>query len=314
MPATTESKTAAAPAELVVTRRFAAPRALVFRAWSSAEHIKRWFSPEGCSTPEAEVDFRPGGVFAVSMKLPDGQQSWSRGHFDEVVPTERLAFSSSVTFGDSAPLFTAKTVVTFAEDGDGTLMTVRQHYEIHDRRFADVTQGANEGWRTTLDKLEREVAHLKAGGGRSVVHGSFTIERSYAAAPATVYRALADKAAKARWFEGGEGWEMVERQMDVRPGGRERLKGRWTSGTVTTFDAIYLDVVPDTRLVYAYEMHMDERKISVSLATIEIEPAGSGTRLVLTEQGAFLAGYDDAGSRERGTALLLDRLGAALKA
>jgi uncharacterized protein YndB with AHSA1/START domain len=102
--------------------------------------------------------------------------------------------------------------------------------------------------------------------------------------------------------------------MDVRPGGRERLKGRWTSGTVTTFDAIYLDVVPDTRLVYAYEMHMDERKISVSLATIEIEPAGSGTRLVLTEQGAFLDGYDDAGSRERGTALLLDRLGAALKA
>jgi uncharacterized protein YndB with AHSA1/START domain len=164
MPAETESKTAAAPAELVVTRRFAAPRALVFRAWSSAEHIKHWFSPEGCSVPEAEIEFRAGGVFAVCMKLPDGQQSWSRGRFDEVVPTERLAFTSSVTFGDSAPLFSAKTIVTFADDGDGTLMTVRQRYEVHDPRFTDVVQGANEGWRTTLDKLEREVQRIAAGG------------------------------------------------------------------------------------------------------------------------------------------------------
>jgi uncharacterized protein YndB with AHSA1/START domain len=164
MAGASEPKAAATPPELVVTRRFAAPRALVFRARSSAEHIKRWFSPEGFTTPEAEIDFRPGGVFAVAMKGPDGQQSWSRGHFDEVVPTERLAFSGSVTFGDSEPLFSAKTVVTFADDGDGTLMTVRQRYEVHDPRFADVTQGANEGWRTTLDKLEREVQRIQQGG------------------------------------------------------------------------------------------------------------------------------------------------------
>ncbi|HVV94384.1 MAG TPA: SRPBCC domain-containing protein [Hyphomicrobiales bacterium] len=159
----TEPK-AAAPTELVVTRRFAAPRELVFKAWSSAEHIKRWFSPEDCTTPAAEIDFRVGGVFAVCMRLPDGVESWSRGRFDEIVAPERLAFTSTVTFGDSAPLFTAHTSVAFAQDGDGTRMTVRQRYDIHDARFADVTQGANEGWRTTLDKLEREVARIKAGG------------------------------------------------------------------------------------------------------------------------------------------------------
>jgi hypothetical protein len=60
-------------------------------------------------------------------------------------------------------------------------------------------------------------------------------------------------------------------------------------------------------------MYMDERKISVSLATFELKAAGSGTRLILTEQGAFLDGYDDAGSRERGTNGLLDALGASLK-
>ena len=62
--------------------------------------------------------------------------------------------------------------------------------------------------------------------------------------------------------------------MDVRVGGRERLKGRWQSGMVTTFDAIYQDVVPNERLVYCYQMFLDDRKISVSLATLQLEPAG----------------------------------------
>jgi len=101
--------------------------------------------------------------------------------------------------------------------------------------------------------------------------------------------------------------------MDVRPGGRERLKGRWDSGVVSSFEAVYHDVLPDERLVYAYEMHLDERKISVSLTTFELKPAGAGTRLVMTEQGAFLDGYDDAGSRERGSKFLLDALGNSLK-
>ena len=91
------------------------------------------------------------------------------------------------------------------------------------------------------------------------------------------------------------------------------MKGRWETGVVSTFDAVYHDVVADERIVYAYEMHLDDRKISVSLATLELKPAGSNTHLVMTEQGAFLDGYDDAGSREHGSNLLLDALGNSLK-
>jgi uncharacterized protein YndB with AHSA1/START domain len=101
--------------------------------------------------------------------------------------------------------------------------------------------------------------------------------------------------------------------MDVRPGGREHLQGRWDSGMVSTFDAVYFDVIPNERIVYTYEMHLDERKISVSLATIELREDGAGTILVLNEHGAFLDGYDDAGSRERGTNFLMDALGASLQ-
>ena len=166
--------------------------------------------------------------------------------------------------GDSQK-FTAHTTVTFEIDGAGTRMTVRQIYDIHDEAFLFAVEGAPEGWRTTLDKLEREVARIQSSQGRSIVHATFSLQRVYDASPAQVFRALSDKAAKARWFEGGDGYTSLEREMDVRPGGRERLKGRWASGMVSTFDAVYFDVVPDERLVYAYEMHLDDRKISVSL-------------------------------------------------
>ena len=76
---------------------------------------------------------------------------------------------------------------------------------------------------------------------------------------------------------------------------------------------IYQDIVENQRIIYAYDMHIDDRRISVSLATIELKPEGSGTRLIFTEQGAFLDGYDDPGDRERGTRLLLDALGRSLE-
>jgi uncharacterized protein YndB with AHSA1/START domain len=101
--------------------------------------------------------------------------------------------------------------------------------------------------------------------------------------------------------------------MDVRPGGRERLRGRWASGLITDFDAIYHDVVDQQRLVYSYDLLHDERKLSVSLATLQLKPEGTGTRLMITEQGAFLDGYKDAGARENGTGKLLDKLGESLR-
>jgi len=152
-----------------------------------------------------------------------------------------------------------------------------------------------------------------SGSPRSVVHATFRIERTYPASAAQVFKALTEPAAKAKWFTGGTGYTLLAREMNVRPGGREHVKGRWESGVVSTFDAVYHDVVTDERIVYAYEMHLDDRKISVSLATLEIIPAGANTQLVMTEQGAFLDNYDNVSSREQGSNFLLDALGKSLK-
>ncbi len=148
---------------------------------------------------------------------------------------------------------------------------------------------------------------------RNAVHASFTIERRYAAAPDRVFAAWSSKAAKARWF-GNDTAAEVAREMDFRVGGREHLSATRHGGVITRFDAHYFDIVPDQRIVYAYDMHMGDQHISVSLATVAFEPAGTGTRLSVTEQGVFLDGYDDAGRREQGTGWLLDLLGQSLEA
>jgi len=148
---------------------------------------------------------------------------------------------------------------------------------------------------------------------RNTVHASFTVERTYAAAPARVFAAWADKEAKARWFGSDRSAELL-REMDFRVGGRERVNGTWHHDVVTRFEAHYFDILPNERIVYAYDMYIGDQHISVSLATVEFRPSGAGTRLVVTEQGTFLDGYDDAGQREHGTAWLLDQLGETLLA
>ena len=148
---------------------------------------------------------------------------------------------------------------------------------------------------------------------RSATHGTFTLERVYEASPARVFKAWADPAIKARWFVGPSDWQLLERAIDFRIGGTERLSGRKGSGIVSTFDAVYHDIVLEQRIIYCYDMRLDDAHISASLATVELAPSGSGTRLSFTEQGVFLDDYDDGGSRERGTRILLEQLGAELR-
>jgi uncharacterized protein YndB with AHSA1/START domain len=306
------------PAPLRVSRVFSAPRETVFKAWSSADHIKRWFCPDGYSVPEAKVEMRVGGAFEVCMRSPEGVDHWTKGTFTEVVAPERLAIDHHIIDPcGGGPLFSAVTAVAFIDNGRGsTLMEVVQTYSVADAAQAEpMLKGAPEGWRQTLDKLEAEVTRMhRQEGARSVVHGAFHLDRTYDATADQVYRALSDESAKSRWFYGPEGWRLIERAMDFRVGGSERVKGGFQGGVTTTFDAIYHDIVPRERIVYTYEMRLDERKISVSLATLQIKPAGERrTKLLVDEQGAFLDGYDDAGARERGTGDLLDKLGASLK-
>ena len=142
----------------------------------------------------------------------------------------------------------------------------------------------------------------------SIHHGQFAIERTYPATPERVYAAWSEIGARSRWFIGPEGWQQIRREMDFRVGGQEVLQGRLPSGRVTLYTAHFHALVPAQRIVFDYDMHLNDLHHSTSLATVELFPTSSGTRLLFTEQVAFLDGTESASSREHGTAIHLDRL------
>ncbi len=148
---------------------------------------------------------------------------------------------------------------------------------------------------------------------RTVVHGTFVIDRSYPASPGRVFAAFADPAVKVRWFGDPAIEKAAPHQIDFRVGGRESLRDAAGGGPSFTYDALYQDIVDNERIVYSYEMTMQGKRISVSVATLEFIPADGGTRLILTEQGAFLDGLDTNEAREHGTRGLLEALGRYLE-
>lgn len=156
--------------------------------------------------------------------------------------------------------------------------------------------------------------------GRSVIHDTFTIERSYLAVPSRVFSAFATIEARSNWaYMGGieaAAGEAARREFDFRVGGRVRL-GFSRCGTTYRYDARYYDIVPDQRIIYSYEMYAADTRISVSVATITFANHGDGTALTWTEQGAFLDGIDGHEApdlRREGTVEMVDHLPAYLSA
>ncbi len=150
--------------------------------------------------------------------------------------------------------------------------------------------------------------------GRSVVHDTFVIERTYPASPSRVFAAFASREAKDAWGDTGDIAEVEPAtgpaEFDFRVGGHERF-GNAYQGVSYTYDAFYYDIVPGQRLVYSYEMYADDLRISVSVATIEFSEGDDGTRLTWTEQGVYLDGFDGEDApqlRRGGTSEMLDGL------
>lgn len=149
---------------------------------------------------------------------------------------------------------------------------------------------------------------------QSVIHDTFTVERTYPATASRVFGAFASQEAKDAWGDTGDlepgGAAAAQTEFDFRTGGPERFGFRY-QGRTYRYDARYYDIVPDQRIIYSYEMYADDVRISVSVATIEFSKTAGGTALTWTEQGAYLDGIDGPHAselRREGTAEMLDGL------
>ncbi len=146
----------------------------------------------------------------------------------------------------------------------------------------------------------------------SVENSSWTIEHDYLHSPERVFIAWADPSVKVRWFD-LSGNENPDYHGDFRVGGTERFRTPAGARPAFTYDAQYRDIVENERIVTTYEMSMDGKRTSVSVATVELTATPAGTHLAYTEQGAYLDGLDSADSRRTGTTTQLENLATVLK-
>jgi uncharacterized protein YndB with AHSA1/START domain len=147
-------KSALAEPELVIMRVFNAPRDLVWRAWTDPKQAVQWWGPIEYPAAHLEMDVRPGGVWRGVLRSPDnGSELSHKGVFREVTPPERLVFTFSWDEEGERGLETLITI-TFADQGDKTLMTFRQI----PFQSAEERDGHRYGWGSAFDRLDDNLA------------------------------------------------------------------------------------------------------------------------------------------------------------
>lgn len=148
--------------EIVTTRVIDGPRDLVFRAWTEARHLARWFGPHGFTIITSAFEFRPGGVWEFEMHGPDGTVYPNRIEWREIAPPERITYRQGGHQNDPDAF---ETTVSFADRAGRTEITLRvllnskaqrDHLAEHYR--------AVEGGRETLERLAEYVHELGSVG------------------------------------------------------------------------------------------------------------------------------------------------------
>ena len=139
---------------LVLTRLIDAPSDKLWRCWTEAQLLKKWFTPPPFSVPHAELDVRAGGSSYVLMKGPNGEEIHNRGIYLEVVKNQRLVFTDAYTKAwepSAKPFFTG--VLSFETQGAKTLYTARAlHWTREDCESHD-KMGFHKGWGIATDQL-----------------------------------------------------------------------------------------------------------------------------------------------------------------
>lgn len=157
--------------DLILEREFNAPRELVFEAFSKAEHLKKWWSPEGWSTPVCEMDFRPGGTWRYCMKCTDesqeeyGMESWGKAVYQEIIEPEKIVQIDSFTDSEgniAEEMPSTKMTINFIEQDGKTKLISRSEYASAESLQAVLDMGVLEGVTETWGKLANVVEELKS--------------------------------------------------------------------------------------------------------------------------------------------------------
>ena len=250
--------------EFVITREFAAPRELVFKAWTDPKHLAHWWGPTGFTNPVCEWDARPGGKIYDVMRAPNGTDYPMGGEFREIVPPERLVLMCGALDANGKFLFEFLHTATFTEQNGKTLLTLNS-------RVLKTTAEANRyigGFETGMTLSLVRLANLVQ------TKEPLVVERTIDAPVARVWQAITTKEDMCPWF-----FDLAE--FKAEPDFEFRF-AVMHEGFNYDHRCMVMEVVPNQKLAFTWRYAGYEGD---SLVTIELFAEGNQTRVKLTHAG-----------------------------
>jgi uncharacterized protein YndB with AHSA1/START domain len=292
--------------EFQLTRLLDAPRELVWEVWTDPQHIVQWFGPEGFDTTTHAFDFRVGGSWRFTMHGPDGVDYRNKQLFQEIVPRERFVYlhTGGLESEDEGGFIAT---VTFAAEGRKTRVTLNSRFPtVEAMRHTIETYGAVEGGEQHLGRLARYLTLPRAQ--KMVI-----LSRMLNAPRTLVWKALTTPEGMTEWFS-PRGFTVPRATADLRVGGRWMVVHRGSDGVDWENSGNYLEVSPESRLVFSWIQESAPGTIVVEahqyLTLIESRGRTRLTfvaRIITAGPGSeiFMAGVD------QGWSQALDKLAAA---
>jgi uncharacterized protein YndB with AHSA1/START domain len=154
----TATVTLPADEQILITREFDAPKHLVYKAWTTPELVKRWWSARRGAVTVADIDLRVGGTWRYVMVTDDGLEVGFHGEFREIVPNERIV---STEVFEGMPEAAALNTLTLTETDGRTTLTVLVQHQTKEHRDGHINSGMESGMQEAMDLLEEVAVSLR---------------------------------------------------------------------------------------------------------------------------------------------------------
>jgi uncharacterized protein YndB with AHSA1/START domain len=223
--------------EFLIVREFAAPRELVFRAWTDPKHLKEWWGPGGFTNPVCEWDARPGGKIYDVMRAPNGQDYPMGGEFREVIAPEKVSFVCVPLNEKGEMIFELLHTAVFTGKNGKTKMTLRSQVLRATPEANRYISGFEAGMGSSLERLTEFLAW------------PFVITHEFAAPREMVWKAWTERDQLMKWF-GPKGSTVVAANMDFRVGGVLHYCMRVSPGMELWGKATYREILPPEKIVW----------------------------------------------------------------